>query len=85
MKARQVPAHLNMNTRVFRALMKVTHPDRWKLFRDYEIRLDDTIEDDLFEIVDAHTIKPFRYMRLGSQYWWKGTLYVNPLDERLLP
>lgn len=45
MKARQVPAHLNMNTRVFRDLMKVTHPDKWKLFRDYEIRLDDTILD----------------------------------------
>lgn len=87
---KRVPAHIKVNASVYERLKGETEVREgpfavWPFIRGYEVRIDPTQPDDMCELVEAHTIKPFLYMRLGSQFWWGDTLYVNPRDERLLP
>ena len=74
-----------MSANVFERLKsECTQADR-PFLPGYEVRIDPAQGDEYVEIIDAHTIKSHRYIRLGSQFRWGDTLYVNPLDERLLP
>lgn len=87
---KHVRAHVKVNERSW-ALLKpelrlpqvaddVAHIVR---FGEYEVRVDESIPDYHVEVVDAHTIKPCRYLKLGDHFWWRKTLYVSPLDPRL--
>lgn len=85
LKVKHVVAHIKMSPGVFSKLRDEFAHFEEPMFPAYEIRVDPTLSDEWVEIVEARTIKAHRYIRLGSQFRWKDTLYVNPLDERLLP
>ena len=84
---KHVAAHVKVSQAVYDALRQEVQPVAAAVqsfvVRGYEVRIDNVVPDDQCEIVDAYTIKPFRYIRPGSQFWWGDTLYVNPHDERL--
>lgn len=83
-QVKHVAAHIKCNESVFEQLKAAAvKSGEWPHVNGYEVRLDSNIPDGVFELVEEHTVKPFRYMRLGSQFWWGKTLYVNPHDERL--
>jgi hypothetical protein len=81
---KHVAAHIKVSQAVYDALAHEV-PPVVQLFaiRGYEVRIDNAVPDDQCEIVDAYDIKPFRFIRPGSRFWWGDTLYVNPHDERL--
>ncbi len=84
MKSKTVAAHFKVNAKGYEQLKGESAVDGWPFIRGYEVRIDPTQPDDWGEIVDAHTVKSHPFVRLGKHFWWGDTLWVNPLDERLL-
>jgi hypothetical protein len=88
-KERKVRAHIRCSPVVFERLKNEIANDTtprkfWPNLNNYELKVDAEMPDEWIELVEAHTIKPFHYIGLGKQFWFRGDLYVNPLDERLL-
>jgi hypothetical protein len=85
---KHVAEHIRVNASV-KAQLEAELAQEPQHYRDkvrgMKLVLDPSVPDDQCVIVEEHDIKPNRLLRLGSEFYFRHTLYVNPHDPRLEP